>query len=78
MASTSQPLRFSAGAAAAAAAAATAGSGAGGGSFDALTRILADLCTRGNPKVTPDVFLSPVFVWMPRKFVSKKRNDYQL
>jgi FKBP12-rapamycin complex-associated protein len=50
MASTSQPLRFSAGAAAAAAAAATAGSGAGGGSFDALTRILADLCTRGNPK----------------------------
>ncbi|XP_062176298.1 serine/threonine-protein kinase TOR isoform X2 [Alnus glutinosa] len=46
MASTSQSLRFSAGAAAAAAAAA----GAGGGSFDALNRILADLCTRGNPK----------------------------
>lgn len=23
----------------------------GGGSFDALNRILADLCTRGNPKV---------------------------
>lgn len=50
MASTAQSLRFSAGAAAAAAAAAAAGAGAG--SFDALSRILTDLCTRGNPKVT--------------------------
>ena len=53
MASTAQSLRFSAGAAAAsAAAAAAAAAGAGAGSFDALSRILADLCTRGNPKVT--------------------------
>ncbi|KAK4563470.1 hypothetical protein RGQ29_005828 [Quercus rubra] len=51
MASTAQSLRFSAGAAAAsAAAAAAAAAGAGAGSFDALSRILADLCTRGNPK----------------------------
>ncbi|KAK4259382.1 hypothetical protein QN277_005720 [Acacia crassicarpa] len=28
----------------------TASMGPGGGSFDALNRILADLCTRGNPK----------------------------
>ncbi|XP_041013717.1 serine/threonine-protein kinase TOR-like isoform X1 [Juglans microcarpa x Juglans regia] len=41
--STSQTLRFSVSAAAAAA-------GAGGGSFDALNRILADLCTRDKPK----------------------------
>lgn len=27
------------------------GSAAGGGSFDAFNRIVADLCTSGNPKV---------------------------
>lgn len=62
MASTSQSLRFSSGAAAAAAAAA---SGAGGGSFDALNRILGDLCTRDNPKVSN--FFSPLSVWLPGK-----------
>uniref|UniRef100_A0A2P2LTC6 Serine/threonine-protein kinase TOR n=2 Tax=Rhizophora mucronata TaxID=61149 RepID=A0A2P2LTC6_RHIMU len=41
MASTSQSLRFLGQASAA---------GPSGGSFDALNRILADLCTRGNPK----------------------------
>ncbi|KAJ6751102.1 hypothetical protein OIU85_001610 [Salix viminalis] len=41
MASTSQSLRFLVG---------PATTGPGGGSFDALNRILADLCTRGNPK----------------------------
>uniref|UniRef100_A0A6N2LXY0 Serine/threonine-protein kinase TOR n=1 Tax=Salix viminalis TaxID=40686 RepID=A0A6N2LXY0_SALVM len=41
MASTSQSLRFLLG---------PATTGPGGGSFDALNRILADLCTRGNPK----------------------------
>ncbi|XP_037491572.1 serine/threonine-protein kinase TOR-like [Jatropha curcas] len=40
MASTLQSLRFLA----------PASAGPGGGSFDALNRILADLCTRGNPK----------------------------
>jgi hypothetical protein len=69
MASTSQSLRFSAGAVAAAAAAA----GAGGGTFDALNRILADLCTRGNPKV-PN-FLSPLSVWLPRKIESEEGEN---
>ncbi|XP_061978009.1 serine/threonine-protein kinase TOR isoform X1 [Populus nigra] len=41
MASTSQSLRFLVG---------PATTAPGGGSFDALNRILADLCTRGNPK----------------------------
>ncbi|KAJ6310368.1 hypothetical protein OIU76_015156 [Salix suchowensis] len=41
MASTPQSLRFLVG---------PATTGPGGGSFDALNRILADLCTRGNPK----------------------------
>ncbi|KAJ6302636.1 hypothetical protein OIU77_016676 [Salix suchowensis] len=41
MASTSQSLRFLVG---------PVTTGPGGGSFDALNRILADLCTRGNPK----------------------------
>uniref|UniRef100_A0A6N2L582 Serine/threonine-protein kinase TOR n=1 Tax=Salix viminalis TaxID=40686 RepID=A0A6N2L582_SALVM len=41
MASTQQSLRFLVG---------PATTGPGGGSFDALNRILADLCTRGNPK----------------------------
>ncbi|KAJ6985134.1 hypothetical protein NC653_023190 [Populus alba x Populus x berolinensis] len=41
MVSTSQSLRFLVG---------PATTGPGGGSFDALNRILADLCTRGNPK----------------------------
>ena len=41
MASTAQSIRFGAPAAAAAA----------GSSLDALNRILADLCTRGPPKV---------------------------
>ncbi|KAL9367546.1 hypothetical protein Peur_038745 [Populus x canadensis] len=41
MASTSQSLRFLVG---------PATTASGGGSFDALNRILADLCTRGNPK----------------------------
>ncbi|KAJ9175070.1 hypothetical protein P3X46_013654 [Hevea brasiliensis] len=40
MASTSQSLRFLG----------PASAGPGGGSFDALNRIIADLCTRGNPK----------------------------
>ncbi|GLT98087.1 hypothetical protein SLE2022_156090 [Rubroshorea leprosula] len=40
MAATSQSLRFLG----------SAASGPGGCSFDALNRILADLCTRGNPK----------------------------
>lgn len=40
MASTSQSVRFCG----------PSSSGPGGGSFDALNRILADLCTRGNPK----------------------------
>ncbi|GLT58139.1 hypothetical protein SLA2020_310590 [Shorea laevis] len=33
-------------------------SGPGGGSFDALNRILADLCTRGSPKVVIFYFSS--------------------
>ncbi|KAJ6944874.1 serine/threonine-protein kinase TOR isoform X1 [Populus alba x Populus x berolinensis] len=41
MASTSQSLRFLVG---------PTTTAPGGGSFDALNRILADLCTRGNPK----------------------------
>lgn len=41
MASTSQSLRYIG----------PPAPGAGGGSLDALNRILADLCTHGNPKV---------------------------
>jgi FKBP12-rapamycin complex-associated protein len=48
MASTSQSLRFLAG---------PATTGPGGGSFDALNRILADLCIRGNPKVSLNLSL---------------------
>lgn len=46
MASTSQSLRYIG----------PVPSGPGGGSFDALNRILADLCTHGNPKVCEVVF----------------------
>jgi FKBP12-rapamycin complex-associated protein len=48
MASTSQSLRFLVG---------PATTASGGGSFDALNRILADLCTRGNPKVSLNLSL---------------------
>ena len=39
--------------------------GPSGGSSDALNRILADLCTRGNPKVWPSSndFYSSFFVF---------------
>lgn len=53
MASTSQSLRYIG----------PPASGAGGGSFDALNRILADLCTHGNPKVC---YFS---VYFPRKLL---------
>lgn len=71
MASASQSLRFLG----------PATAGPGGGTFDAVNRILTDLCNRGNPKVIPNsLFLLPFFFlmfgcWENRNRVRETGNE---